>query len=153
MSHHPTSAELADMRRKLTSAPSSGMFSVLTRDGWITHPTIGGAWAHEKRDGIGSRGFLAGASASFDRREASALRSRTYARMDYCACQHPDRHYGNLPCRVTPESSGIPLGPNGYCWSCWSAKHDQTIPTDTWTEDEPHSPLPVRYQPSFIITR
>lgn len=152
MSHHPTTAELAAFRRSIYCDHLSHYPGACrTLDGM--HPDSG-AYPSELRDGIGR--ITPGAAhqtLSGVRREASALRSRAYARMDYCACQHPDRHYGNLPCRVTPESSGIPLGPNGYCWSCWSAKHDQTIPTDTWTEDEPHSPLPIRYQPSFIITR
>lgn len=157
MSHHPSSAELAAFRR--TFIPPHMVDSM--------HPSDGGAikgWPNELRDGIGYResdpvamcivrADGARHTGSVARERASALRSRAYARMDYCACQHPDRHYGNQPCRVTPASAGIPLGPNGYCWSCWSAKHDQPVPTDTWTDDEPRSPLPIRYQPSFIITR
>lgn len=147
MSHHPTSAELADMRRKLTSAPSSGMFSVLTRDGWITHPTIGGAWAHEKRDGIGSRGFLAGASASFDRREASALRSRAYARHSMASQWLVPVHPKSGGAWYAERVDGAP-----YQWHTYG-RRDGIVSSDTWTEDEPRSSLPVRYQPSFVITR
>lgn len=157
MSRYPSSAELAAFRRSIPCTHDH-------TTGWEGCPfsTLDRAHDSERRDGIGHRDddWLGGSAApvgfryTFARREASALRSRAYARMDYCACQHPDRHYGNLPCRVTPASSGIPLGPNGYCWSCWSAKHDQPIPTDTWSEDdEPRHPLPIRYQPSFVITR
>lgn len=172
MSHHPSSAELAAFRRSIAYNRDGQAHATALAFGYVPRaigvkapgqwhaPTLphDGTRPEELQRGIGygdgrtGRGYIASGYVDA-RREASALRSRAYARMDYCACQHPDRHYGNLPCRVTPESSGIPLGPNGYCWSCWSAKHDQTIPTDTWTEDEPHSPLPIRYQPSFIITR
>lgn len=174
MSRYPSSAELHEYRHSFPCIPcreAVGQHHPAIGCA-VLHPAGPGATDAERSGGIGYRygrpdfplilsdGWMTYATGSQQqdqsdhctaRREASALRSRTYARMDYCACQHPDRHYGNQPCRVTPASAGIPLGPNGYCWSCWSAKHDQPIPTDTWTEDEPRHPLPIRYQPSFTI--
>jgi hypothetical protein len=45
--------------------------------------------------------------------------------MKSCACTKPERHYGSKPCRVTDEN--LPLGPEGYCWGCWTASHDKPL--------------------------
>lgn len=47
-----------------------------------------------------------------------------------CACRFPDRHYGDQACGV--DESELPLGPSGYCWGCWSARHD--LPPDNRPE-------------------
>jgi hypothetical protein len=43
-----------------------------------------------------------------------------------CACRFPGRHYGDQPCSV--DDSELPLGPSGYCWGCWTSRHD--LPLD-----------------------
>lgn len=52
------------------------------------------------------------------------------AELARCACRFPGRHYGDLACSV--DSSEIPLGPEGYCWGCWTSRHD--LPGDTRPE-------------------
>jgi hypothetical protein len=113
MSRYPTSAELAALRRSI--APIDGT------------PVDGGAFAHERQHGIGARGYLAGASAAFDRREASAMRSRAYG--DW---------YTHRPASTLELTRGVPCGA--------FASYDR------WAEDDDtRTPLPVAYGRSFTI--
>lgn len=130
MSHYPSTQELAAFRRSLDPA--------------MRHTESGpvGAYPHELHDGIGYRDddWLGGSAApvgfryTFARREASALRSRAYWAAD---CPNGWGLFASYAERV----GGIPY---------WD---DPIVSTDTWTEDEPRHPLPIRYQPSFVITR
>ena len=55
-----------------------------------------------------------------------------------CACRYPERHYNGTPCTYSPDEPGnVPLGPEGYCWSCWGAGHDK--------EPAPAKPAYMRY--------
>lgn len=54
--------------------------------------------------------------------------AETPAELERCACRFPERHYGDQPCTV--DTSEIPLGPSGYCWGCWSARHDLPAPPE-----------------------
>lgn len=98
MPHHPTTAELAHLRAGLMSAPSIARATPHSdwyrtwRDerGWATHPgTDTPSWPHERAWGIGYRRLPDGfepeyqpdASRMMVRREASALRSRAFARI------------------------------------------------------------------------
>lgn len=100
MSHHPTTAELAAFRRdeaRITFGtldpneydPSTLAYRVLDS---VTRSLYPGAWPDERRDGIGlGPEPWDGAEdrwGSNVRREASALRSRAFARMARPA--HPD---------------------------------------------------------------
>lgn len=117
MSHHPSSAELAAFRRSIAHDPRY-------------LDTI--RWQDERGHGIGYRIPLQDGDAgvlSIARREASASRSRAYA-----------RGIGSLADVQTFAPSWPPYLDADPTWSAW-------------TDDEPRSPLPIRYQPSFIITR
>lgn len=90
MSHYPNTQELYELRRSLywmASGPSDNANAA----GWhgpMIHPDAG-AWAGERRDGIGYRDRIAPSrdydewkrvdvTASLARREASAMRSRAW---------------------------------------------------------------------------
>lgn len=46
-----------------------------------------------------------------------------------CACQYPERHYGSSQCVRSEALDGVAaMGPEGYCWGCWSAGHDKPSP-------------------------
>ncbi len=69
-SHHPSSAELAAFRYR-TAHTHTGL--------WDGAPYHGGAWSHERRDGIGRYDAWGEAIAgTWCRREAGALRSRAF---------------------------------------------------------------------------
>lgn len=152
MSHHPSSAELAVFRRSMASPYNSvhGIrysYGPLMTDTTLPAGNYRGAWSHEKRDGIGARGYLAGASASFDRREASALRSRAYAAKGMASQWLVPVHPRSGGAWYAERVDGAP-----YQWHTYG-RRDGIVASDTWTEDEPRSPLPIRYQPSFVIVR
>lgn len=125
MSHYPSTQELAAFRRSIAHDPRY-------------LDTI--RWQDERGHGIGYRiplqdhdsGILSTA-----RREASALRSRAAAlTMTRSALTSPyainwERERG-IPACIGDFSYGV-------------------ISSDTWTEDEPRHPLPIRYQPAFTI--
>lgn len=161
MSTYPTSAELADMRR-----------SIPTPRPWdddVDHPWEGPTFTYERSLGIGYRTTEATCGCaecrtdsgldSLARREASALRSRAYARM----LREQDGTYRRpwLPISYIPPV--LPMAwPEELGYGApytYRARRDDYVPdggyrsTDTWSEDEPRSPLPIRYQPSLVITR
>lgn len=142
MSHHPSSAELAAFRRSIAYNRDGQAHATALAFGYVPRaigvkapgqwhaPTLShdGTRPEELQDGIGyrMRHEMIVRRLSTIRREASALRSRAYARLSVTSWDptaDADRSY--------------PYG----------------IPTDRWDDDEPRHPLPVRYQPAFIITR
>lgn len=135
MSHYPSTQELAAFRRSIPCTHDH-------TTGWEGCPfsTLDRAHDSERRDGIGHRDddWLGGSAApvgfryTFARRKASALRSRAYWNAD---CPNGWGLFASYAERV----GGIPY---------WD---DPIVSTDTWSEDEPRHPLPIRYQPSFTI--
>lgn len=145
MSHYPSTQELAAFRRSIEPdrppcGPNNQWTGPGSRDDGSHYPWPGGAKDHELRDGIGYRisDDLAMTDDDIEgeyaqaRREASALRSRAYWAAD---CPNGWGLFASYAERV----GGIPY---------WD---DPIVSTDTWTEDEPRHPLPIRYQPSFTI--
>jgi hypothetical protein len=136
MSHYPNTAELAAFRRAIAQdvgamgAPPYQM------------PSHGGAWTDERQHGIGARGYLAGSSAAFDRREASAMRSRAYARLYPVGAPGHDLIAGH----AAELQHGAPLA---WCDARRCAVPSYIVP-DYW-DDEPRTPLPVAYGRSFTI--
>ena len=146
MSHHPSSAELAAFRRSIAGIVAPSIYTT----GAVCDDHPGGpesgygcarAWPHERERGIGYREIggirisqYARASyrdAGIARREASAMRSRAYARMDTLTCQqHGVR---------TWYVDGARL-----CWDCGRSCPVVDIPF--WDDEQPRSPLPIAYR-------
>lgn len=149
MSHHPSSAELAAFRRSIAYNRDGQAHATALAFGYVPRaigvkapgqwhaPTLphDGTRPEELQRGIGygdgRRGYIASGYVDA-RREASALRSRAYWNAD---CPNGWGLFASYAERV----GGIPY---------WD---DPIVSTDTWSEDEPRSPLPIRYQPSFTI--
>lgn len=139
MSHYPSTQELAAFRCSIADKH------------WIAPHVLdwrGHAFPSELRDGIGyrlghlgNRIFSAWEPGPAARREASALRSRAHA-----------HGFGSLADVQTFAPSPWPDMDCPACHDPFSNPNcDGIVSTDTWTEDEPRSPLPIRYQPSFTI--
>jgi hypothetical protein len=62
--------------------PTTGALAAFRRSQRLYHPSDSASRAtdHERQHGIGARGYLAGASAAFVRRNAAAMRERAYRR-------------------------------------------------------------------------
>lgn len=121
MSHHPTSAELAAFRRSI--APSTMDIDTLR-------------WQDERRHGIGFRIPLNDADIlTHARREASAMRSRAYARS-----VEPVQVYAMRGGPTVEERwYGVP-------WSWGTGDTAMTLPHDYWDDESPRSPLPIAYR-------
>lgn len=136
MSRYPTSAELAAFRRSI--APSGMDLDSLR-------------WLDERGHGIGYRIPLQDHDSgvlSMARREADASRSRAYATKGMASQWLVPVHPKSGGAWYAERVDGAP-----YQWHTYG-RRDGIVASDTWSEDDaPRSPLPVRYQPSFIITR
>lgn len=141
MSHYPSTQELAVFRRSIDRAHPAPFGTFTEPDDYakgasILHPH---AWSVELAFGIGRGEMVHGMLRSYGderyilaRREATAIRSRAYWAAD---CPNGWGLFASYAERV----GGIPY---------WD---DPIVSTDTWTEDEPRHPLPIRYQPAFTI--